>query len=176
MLWHFNGRSGTIILQRTELSPGGTYQTSDVVNLANLGFTSLEYGSWEDFSEDDRYVSLHGTRNGGLVAAVLDVTNGQIVAEVGIQEADWVAVSPSGDYFAVQYLPRGVGPLRVDGGGAHVDLHAGEPERRHGGRRRDREAAEQRADPRLPEIAKRGGCRLPVGERGGFLDGHGQHA
>jgi hypothetical protein len=110
-LWHFNRRSGgTILLQRTDLSGGGSFQTTDVVDLTNLGFTSLEYGSWEDLSEDGRYVALHGTRNGNLVAAVLDIMTGTIRSSVTITEADWVAISPSGSYFAVQYLPRGTGP------------------------------------------------------------------
>lgn len=110
-LWHVNGRNANpIIMQRTDLSPGGGASTTDVVNLTSLGFSSLEYGSWEDLSEDGRYVGLHGTRNGTLVAAVLDLQTGQIRGQVDISNVDWVSVSPSGSYFVVQYVSRGTGP------------------------------------------------------------------
>ncbi len=109
VLLHLNQRGEPpIILQRTELM-GGMFMTSDVLRISDLGFTSLEQGSWEDFSTDGRYVALLGQRSGQRTVAVLDLMLARLDATLTSNvPIDWVAISPSGQYLVVQYPSRGL--------------------------------------------------------------------
>lgn len=107
----FNQRSGgNIRFQHMELMGGGMAMRRDVVNISNLGFTGLTQGSWEDASSDGRYIPIHNQMGGGDQAAIIDTVMGQVALRVDTGGVDWVGVTPSGQYMAVQHSSRGTGP------------------------------------------------------------------
>ena len=124
IVYSFNQRSGgQIWFQETELMPSGGVVTRNLVDISALGFADLDFGCWEDLSGDARYVPLLGTMTGmGTVAAVLEVPTGILTTVIPVQGYDWVAPSPSGRYFVVQYARRGTGPTE---GTVVYDLQTG---------------------------------------------------
>lgn len=107
----FNRRSGAnISFQHIELLGGGMAMTTDVVDVSSLGFQGLTLGSWEDASADGRYIPIHNQSGGGDQAAIIDTATGQVRSQVSTGGLDWVGVSPSGQYMALQYSNRGTGP------------------------------------------------------------------
>lgn len=107
----FNRRSGADVrFQHLELLGGGMAMTRDVVNVSNLGFRSLTLGSWEEASADGRYIPIHNQSGGSDQCAIIDTVMGQVAVEVDTGGVDWVGVSPSGTYMAVQHASRGTGP------------------------------------------------------------------
>ncbi|MCK6547379.1 hypothetical protein L6R52_16135, partial [Myxococcota bacterium] len=108
-LYGFNRLSGgTIWLQSVELQPGGTFITTNLVNVTNLGYATIEEGCFEELSGDGRYMTLIDEPNAQV--SVLDLSTGRLRSTVRPQaDVDWVAVSESGRYLAIQYVPRGTG-------------------------------------------------------------------
>lgn len=107
----FSQRSGNNIqFQHVQLLGGGMAMTTDVVNISALGFRGLTLGSWEDASADGRYIPILNQANGGDQAAIIDTVMGTVRTQISTGGLDWVGVSPSGQYMAVQYANRGTGP------------------------------------------------------------------
>lgn len=108
-LYGFNRTSGgTIYFQQLDLGTSGTWTITNVANVTNLGFTTIDAGCWEDLSKDGRYATLLDQANSKV--SVLDLWTRGLRSTVRLTaDVDWVAVSPSGKYLLIQYVRRGTG-------------------------------------------------------------------
>lgn len=109
VIYSFNRlQGGTIHLRQTELLPSGMPVTTNLINVTSLGFSTLDLGCFEELSDDGRFMTLLDQANSKV--SVLDVPAGVLRSTVHLTaDVDWVAVSSTGDYLAVQYVTRGIG-------------------------------------------------------------------
>ncbi|MCK6547377.1 hypothetical protein L6R52_16125 [Myxococcota bacterium] len=107
VLYGFNRKSGgPIDLLEVTLLPEGTWSTRVVANVTDLGFSSIDDGCYEELSADGRYLTLLDQQNSKV--SVFDVLSATIKGTVHLaSDVDWVAVSDTGRYLAVQYVERG---------------------------------------------------------------------